>query len=46
MILQIDRTRIATAEEATRMLKSASGRAIRVFFERGGQTLYSDFYLR
>jgi len=46
VIFQIDRTRVASAEEATRLLKAASGRAVRVFFERSGQGAYTDFYAR
>jgi serine protease Do len=46
VILQIDRLPVATAEDATRALQGNSGRAIRVFFERSGQIIYTDFYAR
>lgn len=47
VILQINRTPIGTAEDARTAFRAAAGRgALRVWFERGGQLGYTDFYVR
>jgi serine protease Do len=47
VILQVNRVTIETAEDVRRALRGAAGRsAIRIYFERGQQLGYSDFYVR
>jgi serine protease Do len=47
VIRQIDRTPVTRAEDVQQALDAARGRgAIRVFFERGGQIGFADFYIR
>ena len=47
LIVQINRTPIASAEDAARALRSLSGRgAARLFFERGGRYHSTSFYVR
>lgn len=47
VILQVNRQPIQTAEDVRRALRTAQGRgAVRVYFERGQQLGYSDFYVR
>ena len=47
VILQINRTAIQTAEDASKALDYYSGRGIvRLFCERGGQTFATDFWIR
>ncbi len=47
VILQINRTRIRTAEDVARAINAVPARtAIRVSFERGGMLYYSDFTIR
>ncbi|MBI3982131.1 MAG: trypsin-like peptidase domain-containing protein [Gemmatimonadetes bacterium] len=47
VILQVNRVTIETAEDARRALRGAAGgSALRVYFERGQQLGYSDFYVR
>ncbi len=47
VILQINRQTIATAEDARRAFRLAAGRTpVRVYFERGGQIGFADFYVQ
>jgi serine protease Do len=47
VIIQINRQSVATAEATRRAFRDAAGRTpVRVYFERGGQLGYSDFYVR
>ena len=47
VIMQVNRQGIATAEDAQRALRGAQGRTpVRVYFERGGETGYTDFYVQ
>lgn len=47
VIVQINRTPVATADDAARALDYYGGRGpIRLFFERGGQVFSTDFYIR
>ncbi len=47
VIIQVNRMRVERAEDVQRSFEAAAGRgAIRVFFERGGQFGYADFYVR
>jgi serine protease Do len=47
VILQVNRLPIETAEDVRRALRTAQGRgAVRIYFERGQQLGYSDFYVR
>jgi serine protease Do len=43
LILQINRTRVATAEEASRILGALAGSGVVVYFERGGQLGSTSF---
>jgi serine protease Do len=47
VIVQINRTPITSAEDASRALDYYAGRGpIRLFFERQGQISYTDFVIR
>jgi serine protease Do len=47
VIVRIDRLAVNGADDVQQVINSARGRgAIRVYFERGGFTGYSDFYVR
>ena len=47
VILQVNRTEVHSAEEAARALDYYGGRGpIRLFFERNGQILFTDFMIR
>jgi serine protease Do len=47
VILQINRQAIPTAEDTRRALRSAAGRsALRLYFERGGQLAFTEFYVQ
>jgi serine protease Do len=47
VIVQVNRTGVASADEAARALDYYGGRGpIRLFFERGGQVYSTDFYIR
>jgi serine protease Do len=47
VILQINRRRVARAEDVQEIVRQAAGRgAIRVYFERNGSLGYTDFYVR
>jgi serine protease Do len=47
VIIQINREHVSSAEETRRAFRNAAGRTpVRVYFERGGQLGYSDFYVR
>ncbi len=47
VIIQINRQHVTTAEETRRAFREAAGRTpVRVYFERGGQLGYTDFYVR
>ena len=47
VIVQINRTRIGSAEEAAQALNYYGGRGpIRMFLERDGQTYFTDFNIR
>ena len=47
VIVQVNRTPVASADEAARALDYYGGRGpIRLFFERGGQVYSTDFYIR
>jgi serine protease Do len=43
LILQINRTRVSSAEEASRMLGALAGSGVVVYFERGGQLGSTSF---
>jgi serine protease Do len=47
VILQINRQTVSTAEDTRRAFRVAAGRTpVRVYFERGGQVGYADFYVQ
>ncbi len=46
VLLQINQTRIATAEEAARALRDFPGGTIQIYFERNGGTAVRQFYWR
>jgi len=47
VIVQVNRTRIARAEDAQEVFRRAQGgNAIRVYVERAGNVFFSDFYVR
>ena len=47
VIIQINRERIASAQDTRRAFRDAAGRTpVRVYFWRGGQLSYTDFYVR
>ena len=47
VIVQINRTPIESADEAARAIDAYAGRGvIRMFFERGGRVLWTDFIIR
>ena len=47
VIVQVNRTPVASAEDASRALDYYAGRGpIRLFFEREGQISYTDFVIR
>ena len=47
VIIQINRQHVTTAEDTRRAFREAAGRTpVRVYFERGGQLGYTDFYVR
>jgi serine protease Do len=47
VIIQINREHVTSAEDTRRAFRNAAGRTpVRVYFERGGQLGYTDFYVR
>jgi serine protease Do len=47
VIVQVNRTRVRSAEEAAQALSYYAGRGpIRMFLERDGQIFITDFYIR
>jgi S1-C subfamily serine protease len=45
LILQVNRVRVAGAEEAAQALQALSGRSVVVYFERGGQVGATEFVI-
>jgi S1-C subfamily serine protease len=46
VIVQINRTPVATAEDVNRILTSYGRGAVRLYFERGGQIYATEFSLQ
>jgi serine protease Do len=46
LIVQINRARVGTAEEAAEALRQSAGRAVVLYFERDGRILATQFVLR